>query len=171
MATFTNVSAFADHVAKYGTKIEGAQPRAVKAAAEVAAIIIRQEGSRHKFKGRSGSKFPLGAKVDGPYGYAGNFIAYVKADPAGFWAMAEKGTKPHWIAPRGVTQGRRQRKNQRGAQALLGGGYGHPIARPVWHPGSKGIAGNPWKSAVARAKVAAPKAYQHEVLSALGRAA
>jgi hypothetical protein len=165
LATFTSAAAFGNHVSQYGVKIERAQPGAVKAAAEVAAGIIRNEGSKYKIKGRSGGKFKLGAKVDGPYGYGGNWIAYVRADPAGMWAMVEKGTKAHWIGPKGHTKGRRQRRSSRGAgkQALFGAGYAHPYQFPVWHPGTGGPIGRPWKIGVTKAGLVASKAYQAKV--------
>ena len=162
MATFTDPRAFADHVAGYGQRIQGVQPKAVKAAAEVAAIAIRQAGSRYHFKGRSGGRFALGARVEGPYGYAGNFIAYVKADPAGFWAMIEKGTRPHVITPR-----RRGRRGS-GGKKVLSTPYGFfPI---VHHPGT-GPVGHPWQVGVAKARLASAKAYEREVVSVLGLAA
>ncbi len=162
MATFTNVSDFASHVAGYGKKIEGVQSRAVKAAAEVAAIAIKQAGSRYRFKGRSGGKFSLGAKVEGPFGYAGNFIAYVKADPAGFWAMVERGTHPHIIRPR-----RRGRRGA-GSKRALATPYG--VFAVVHHPGTGSI-GHPWREGVAKADVLSAKVYQREVASVLGLAA
>jgi hypothetical protein len=78
--------------------------------------------------------------------------------------MIEKGAKPHWIIPRGVTRGPRQRKNQKGAQALFGGGYAHPYLWPVWHPGTGSI-GHPWEIGVAKASIASTKAYEREILA------
>jgi hypothetical protein len=170
MATFTSVSPFANHITKYGLNIERSTPKATKAAADAAATVLRNEGAKYKIKGRSGGKFKLGAKVEGPYGYGGNFIAYVKGEPAGFWAMIEKGTKGHWIGPKGHTRGRRQRKGQKGAQALFGAGYAHPYQFPVWHPGTGGAIGHPWKIGVAKANVVAPKAFE-KAMSIFGKAA
>jgi hypothetical protein len=154
LATFTSAAAFGNHVSQYGVKIERAQPGAVKAAAEVAAAAIRQSGAKYKVKGRSGGKFKLGAKVDGPYGFGGNWIAYVRADPAGFWALIEKGAKPHIIKPR-----RRGRRGAGGKKALSFDGGAFAI---VHHPGTGSI-GKPWEIGVAKAGLVASQAYNAKV--------
>jgi hypothetical protein len=171
MAVFTDARKFADHVADYGKKIEDTQPRAVKAAADAAAIAIGRAGSAFRIRGRSGSRVSLGAKVSGPYGYAGNHIAYVDAVPKGFWTIIEKGSykKPggYDIYPRRV--GARAQRNaiRRGkpinTKGAVYGGYGHP-ARFVHHPGFGSI-GHPWEVGVEAASRITEAVYARATLA------
>jgi hypothetical protein len=176
MATFTDPHAFAAHVAKYGDRIQNAQSTATKAAAETAGIAIRQAGSKFGIRGRTGKKWSLGATVEGPYSLGSNSIAYVTADPMGFWVLVEKGARPHEIRPRKV--GWRARKNAaaRGdslstRKALLVPGVGGGYFAKVNHPGT-GPIGHPWKAGVTVAKRTAPLAFERALIPlAFGRAA
>jgi hypothetical protein len=156
LATFTSAAAFANHVTQYGVQIKHTNSRAVMAAATVAAVAIRQEGSKFKVKGRSGNKFALGAKIEGPYGLGENVIAYVKADPAGMWALIQEGSKPHIIKPR-----RKGRRGSGGKKALSFGGNAFAL---VHHPGT-GTIGRPWNAGVAKASLLAEKAFEREIVS------
>lgn len=164
MATFSSSSAFAAHVGGYGTKIKGANIPATKAAAEAAATALRRSGSRFRIKGRTGKRWALGAKVDGPHPHGGNVYAYVIADPAGMWHLVEKGAKPHVIKPR-----RRGRRGSASRKALSIPGYGYFAS--VNHPGTGSI-GHPWQTGVQVAKKVAPEAHSRVLLgSVFGKAA
>ena len=167
MATFTDVDPFAKKILSYGKAVEGAQKEAVAATAAVAAAIIKTSGARYKIRGRTGAKVPLGVRVLPPKGYGSNWVAIVQAMPVGFWILVEEGAKPHWITPAGVTKGRRQRAStrRRGKQALFADGYGHPIGRPVWHPGTGGAIGHPWKEAMAMVERRCPDVYGDAVVA------
>ena len=164
MAVFTDPHAFAAHIGAYGPKIKGANFAATKAAAEAARAALSRSGSRFRLKGRTGRRFALGAKVDGPHAYGGNVYAYVIADPAGFWHLIEKGAKPHVIQPR-----RRGRRGSGSKKALAVPGYGY-FAK-VHHPGTGSI-GHPWQIGVQVAKKVAPEVYSQVMLgSVFGKAA
>src|SRR5207342_3186323 len=109
---------FANHIASYGAKIEGKSRSATLAAAEAARLVVEQQGSRFHIKGRRGGGVHLGAVVEGPFGYAGQWIAYLKPVPAGFWSMIEHGTRAHTIRPR---RGRQGAGGHRPALAFGGG--------------------------------------------------
>ena len=166
MGLYTDVDSFAKHIASYGKAVEGAQREAVAATAELAATIIRTSGARYHIRGRTGKKWPLGAKVLPPKGFGSNWVAIVKADPIGFWVLVESGAKAHWITPAGVTKGRRQRAStrSRGKQALFNASYAHPIGRPVWHFGTDAI-GHPWQEAMSIVKVRCPEMYGDAVVA------
>ena len=170
MATFTSAPAFAAHIGQYGERIKGANRNATKAAAEAAGAAIRRSGSRYRLRGRTGNRFALGARVEGPYGYGGNFYAYVKADPAGMWKLVEEGARPHVIRPRGAGRGRRRGRGAVASRKALNvPGYGY-FAK-VDHPGT-GPIGHPWRDGLAVANRVGPQAYQQVLLSsAFGRAA
>jgi hypothetical protein len=164
MATFTDPHAFAAHVAKYGQRIENAQSTATKAAAEVAATAIRQAGSRFKVRGRTGKSWALGAKVQGPFSLGSSSVAYVLADPVGFWTLVEEGARPHIIRPR-----RRGRGGRNSVKVLAIPGYG--FFAQVHHPGTGSI-GHPWKTGTLAARRAAPLAFERTLVPiAFGRAA
>lgn len=140
MATFTDPKAFAAHVAGYGRKIEGAGPKALKAAALAATTDIRQEGSRyHIGKKRLGAGFTVTGDV-----------AIIKPNNPGAWRLIEDGAKPHRIGPK--------RRGKKAAVVVPGlGVFAH-----VQHPGTGSI-GHPWEKGVAKAKQSGPKAYQAEI--------
>jgi hypothetical protein len=159
MATFTDATAFANHIAGYGKRIESADSRALRAELEAITLIVKKHGARYRIKGRSGGRFGLGAKMSGPYGYGGTSIGYIDADPAGFWAIIERGAGPHIIRPR------RRGRGGRGSKRALTTPYG--IFAIVHHPGTGGSIGHPWASAVAEAKVVGPKVYEHALVSSV----
>jgi hypothetical protein len=159
MATFTDPNAFAAHVAGYGKRIDGARGMATKAAAEVAAVSLRRAGSKYKVKGRTGKAWALGAKVQGPYSAGSNSIAYVLADPVGFWTLIEEGARPHIIKPR-----RRGRGGRNSKKVLAIPGYGY--FAEVHHPGTGSI-GHPWKTGTLAAKRAAPLAFERTLIPAV----
>jgi hypothetical protein len=159
VATFTDPHAFAAHVAGYGKRIDGARGAATKAAAEVAATALRQSGSRFKVRGRTGKSWALGAKVQGPYSAGSNSIAYVLADPVGFWTLIEEGARPHIIRPR-----RRGRRGSSSAKVLAIPGYGY--FAQVHHPGTGSI-GHPWKAGTMIAKRTAPLAFERALIPAV----
>jgi hypothetical protein len=163
MATFTDPSAFAAHIAGYSAKLERGTPDAVKTAADTAATIIRSNGARFHIKGRTGRPFKLSAKVDGPHGYGGAFYAYVKADPAGFWKLIQEGAKPHVIKPR-----RRGRRGADTKRALLIPSLGY-FAK-VNHPGT-GQIGDPWGISMRQVARIVPPAFERDIASIFGRAA
>lgn len=170
MATFTDVNSFAQHVAGYGKRVEGASAKALKAEMEAIAIVVKQQGERYHIKGRGGKSWPLGAKTQGPYPYGGTVYGYVLADPAGFWMLVEKGSykKPGgWdIYPRKIGK-RAQRNAERRGQTLVqrkslsvpGRGY---FAK-VHHP-HIGAIGHPWRVAMVAAERVGPKVYEAEIV-------
>jgi hypothetical protein len=171
MATFTDATAFANHIAGYGKRIEGADRMALKAELDAVTIIVKKHGSRYKLRGRTGGKWPLGAKASGPYAYGGTQLGYVDADPKGFWTIVQKGAGPHWIGPRKI--GARARRNaiRRGSPigekgGIFASGYEHPIFG-VLHPGTHGAIGDPWGKAMAEASVVGPKVYEHALVSSV----
>ncbi len=150
MATFTSPSAFADHVASYGTKIKTAEPRALQAAALAATRDIRAEAAG----------FHIGKKKLGA-GYAaviGSRVEIVARNP-GAWKIIEEGAKPHIIRPR--------RKGGRGKRRAVVSVPGLGAFAYVHHPGS-GSSGKPWEKGVARAKVSGPKAFKAEIAKVFG---
>jgi len=60
--------------------------------------------------------------------------AYARFSASGPIALIEKGAPPHDIAPRR----KRSRRNRSRAAAMQGGGYDHPVAKPIHHPGFRG---------------------------------
>jgi hypothetical protein len=174
MATFTDPRAFAQHVGDYAKVIAEANPKATKLAAEACAEIVRKNGARFHIKGRSGKAFELGAKIEGLRisGNTGQAYVIVKADPAGFWKLIEKGAKPHMIRPKRARRGRgrgRGKGQGRVTAAVFASGYEHPV-REVHHPGT-GPIGHPWEMAMAETQRVAVGIYQKTIVSAMTRAA
>jgi hypothetical protein len=153
MATFTSVSAFADHVAGYGEKIKGAETRALNAAALAATNDIRDQAKRYHITGRSGRK----AQLKAGYTVFGS-RAEITARPPGAWQLIEQGAHPHTIRPRKKGRGKRR--------ALAVSGYG--VFAVVHHPGTGGPIGHPWAIGVAKAQVSAPKAFADEIKQVFG---
>ncbi len=169
MATFTDPRAFANHVAGYGTKIEAAGPRALKAAALAATNDIRAEGSRYHITRGKKKKTPLTAG----YKMVGADASVTPNNP-GAWKIIEDGTRAHFEGG-----GSRRRKGfsgpilpggggTRGSKGVvLAPGVGRGVFAYVRHPAT-GSTGHPWAKGVARAKVSAPAAFQREIVKVFG---
>jgi hypothetical protein len=150
MATFTDPSAFANHVAGYGDKIKSATPNALKASALAAVSDIRHEASGFHITRANGGKIPLKAGYD----FQGDKVV-IQARPAGAWTIIEKGTKAHAIGPR--------RRGKRRAVVVPGRG----VFAHVRHPGS-GSSGHPWERGVLKARISGPRAFQNSIGKVFG---
>lgn len=155
MALFTSAAQFGAHIVSIGDRVPAATEAGVRAGTRAGVKVVAHHGARVALHSR-GRRVPLGAKAF-VGGSGADTVGSVDGTPAGFWTIADKGSRRHLIVAKGATvgpqlgtgRGRARRSTSRAVDArLLRTPYGP--RRFVRHPGHRQIV-DLWAPAVADA--------------------